>query len=348
MRGVFGFINKRWYVLLIIGIGIAIFLVNQQNVAAKKEKENRFTIKRENLEETLSLSGAVDADEHVILRFQTSGRLAWVGVKEGDMVKKYQTIATLDQRDVKKRLEKSLNDFAKERRDFDQSKDDNQRVGDQPIREDGDRMKRILENAQWDLNSSVIDVELSTLSVEYANLWTPIAGRVIRVDTKFSGVNVTPAGSEFEIVNPDTLYFSFTADQTEIIRLKEGMQGDLILDSFPDSTVKGIIEYISYTPKQGETGTVYEGRVNLKNEYTPQLRLGMTGDISFTLQKRNQVLVIPSNYVQKDAKGSYVNLINSDGKETKTYIKVASEIDGNFEILKGLQEGDMIRIPKSN
>ena len=46
--------------------------------------------------EAISASGEVDASEKADLIFQGSGKLAWVGVKEGDKVKKYQAIAKLD------------------------------------------------------------------------------------------------------------------------------------------------------------------------------------------------------------------------------------------------------------
>lgn len=344
MKGIVRFLKKRWYLFVIILLIVVVYFYNQTTVSAKKIKDSRYSIKRQNLRETLSLSGEVEADEHVVLRFQSSGRLAWVGVKEGETVKKFQSVASLDQRDLKKRLEKSLYQYAAERNSFEQSKDDNQRIGDQPIRENGDRMKRILENAQGDLSSSVIDVELTALTLEYANLWTPIDGIVIRVDTKFPGVNITPTGAEFEILNPETVYFSFTADQTEIIKLREGLPGELVFDSFPDETETGSIYYISYTPKQGETGTVYEGRIHIPKEKTAKLRLGMTGDVSFNLQEKNNVIAIPSNYVKTDSKGKYVDKLVNDSP-VKTYIKVSSEIDGFYEVLKGLQENDSVLIP---
>lgn len=346
MKTIFKALKKRWYVFIVLVLIGAGFIYNKTNADAKKIKESQYTIKRQNLRETLSLSGKIDADEHIILRFQTSGRLSWVGVKEGDVVKKYQGIASLDQRDIQKRMQKTLNDYAKERNDFDQSGDDNRRIGDQPTKELGNAMKRLLEKAQYDLTNSVLDVELQALAREYSYLYTPIDGIVIRVDSKYPGVNITPTGAEFEILNPDTLYFSFTADQTEIIKLREGLTGELVFDSFPDDMEKGSIYYISYTPKQGETGTVYEGRIKIPKEMVSKLRLGMTGDVTFGLQEKDNVVSVPSNYVKSDSSGMYVEkLVNA--KPIKTYIKVGMDIDGFYEVLKGLSENDVILIPVS-
>ena len=87
-------------VILIIAFGFGgynYFFASKTNI-----KTDTARVKRGNLEEKLTISGTVEAEEKVTLRFQTSGRLNWVGVKEGDYVKKYQSVASLDQKEVKK------------------------------------------------------------------------------------------------------------------------------------------------------------------------------------------------------------------------------------------------------
>ncbi len=340
-------IKKRWYIFLIIFVTALIFFITKQNTSkASDSKSTIYKIKRQNLVEALSLSGSIDAEEKVVLRFQSSGKLAWVGVKEGDYVKKYQGIASLDQRDLKKRFQKTLNEFAKERYDFDQTKDDNQRWADQSTKEAGDEMKRLLEKAQYDLNNSVLDLEISQLALEYSYLYTPIEGIVVRVDSKYAGINITPAQAEFEIINPKTMYFSFTADQTEIIRLKEGLKGKMVFDSFPNKEVDGKISYISFTPKTGETGTVYEGRIQLDEKDIENYKYGMTGDVTFTLSEKKNVLIVPSTYIRTDSKGKYVEKKLGSGK-VKIYPKLGEDVDGNYQVISGLSESDEIFLPST-
>lgn len=342
-KNVLNFIKTRWYILLILIVGVGFYLNQQKTAQAKKEKETTYSITRQDIRETLSLAGDIQADEHVILRFPTSGRLSWVGVKEGDIVKKYQTIANLDQRELRKKLQKSLLSYSQTRNTFDQAGSDNQRIGDQPTNDLdlGDKMKRLLENSQYGLDSSVLDVELTNLSIEYSNLFTPIEGMVIRIDSKYAGVNITAAQAEFEIVNPKTLYFSFTADQTEITKLSEGMWGTLNMDSFPDQKKEGALYYISYTPKAGESGTVYEGRIRISSDASSHFRLGMTGDVTFTLSQKRNVVVVMDKFVKSEADNKYVMRVKN-GKEEKVFIKTGLEADGFLEVLSGLEAGDVI------
>jgi len=334
------FLKKRWYFLVII---LLVFvLIFTQTQAKKTEVEEKMTAKKQNLKETLTLSGEIDAEEKVILKFQTSGRLAWVGVKEGDYVKKYQTIASLDKRDLKNRLDKYLNNYLKQRNSFEQTKDDYEETYEFSTGDLHKRAKRILENSQYDLNSAVLDVEYQNLLLEYADLWTPIEGVVTHIDIQKAGVNITPANANFEIVNPKTLYFSATVEQADVVNLKEGMKGKLTLDSFSDFEDEVKVSYISFSPKSGETGTVYQIKLELseKTKKLP-LRLGMTGDVEFLIKEKNKVIALPSRFIKKDKKGSYV-FVKENNKKIKKYIKIEEEIDGKIVIKSGLNEGEII------
>ena len=320
-------------------------MVYKNFFSPKIKKIESAKVKRGDLEEKLIISGKIDAEEKVILRFQSSGRLAWVGVKEGDYVKKYQGIASLDKRELKKTLEKYLNGYVNERYDFEQTHDDSWQ--EQYALSDGLKREaeRIIKKSQNDLNDAVLDVELQSLSLEYANLWTPIEGLVVRVDNPFAGMNITPAQAEFEIINPQTVYFSASADQSEVIELKESMIGDLMLDPYPEKTLTGKIKNISFIPKAGETGAVYdikfifeEDNLNYKH------KIGMTGDLSFVTKKIKDVLYLPIKFVKSETGKKYVNVVKNgqNGQKTKVFITTGVEVDDLVEIISGLSKNDTV------
>lgn len=343
MKKITEFLKKRWYlVLIIVVIALFIFIQNRKATTSTEKKVNTYKVKRETLKETLSLSGEIDAEEKVALKFQTSGRLAWVGVKEGDVVKKYQAIASLDQRDLKNRLQKYLNTFSSQRLTFDQTKDDywnRQYDLSESIRKSAERT---LQDNQYDLNNSILDVELQSLTVEYANLWTPIEGIVTHVDIPYPGVNITPAGAEFEVVNPKTIYLSVTAEQSDVVLLKKGMEGEIVFDAYPDKTFTGVIDYISFAPKTGETGTVYQVKLILdKAGQELPLKLAMTGDVEFVLNEKKNVLSVPLQFVKKDSKGNYVTR-ERQGRKEKIYVKRGEEFDSKVEIKNGVEVGDIV------
>jgi len=338
------FLKKRWYLFVIIFLVIG-YIIYQKTTSAQaiSKKESTFVVKKQDLEESLTLSGKVDADEHAVLRFQTSGMMSWVGVKEGDYVKKYQGLATLDQRELQKTLKKYLNTYMSSRWDYDQTKEDKQIKNIGGLSEDARREAlRVLDKAQFDLDNSVIDVELKDIALKYSYLYTPIDGLVTKVDVPFAGINVTPAGAEFEVINPKTIYLSATADQVDVVRLNEGLTSEITFDAYPDTIIPGTISKIAFVPKTGESGTVYEVKVILSaDNSTYKYRYGMTADINFVISKKENVLAVPANYIKSEKKQKYV-MKKENGNKIKTYVKIGEEIDSNIIITSGLKEGDVI------
>jgi macrolide-specific efflux system membrane fusion protein len=340
-------LKKYWILLTIILIaGIAGLIFYTRSVSASNTKTSttkitEYTVTRKTIQETLTLSGKIDAEEKASLRFATSGRLAWVGVKTGDTVKKYQVLASLDQRDLKKNLEKKLNTYLSTRWDFEQTKDDETETSDigltQKVR---DAAKRILDKSQFGLTNSVLDVELQTLTLEYASLWTPIDGIVTNIDTPFAGVNITPASAEFAVVNPQTLYLSTLPDQTEVSTLTSSMSAEIKFDSYPDMIVPGTITFIAFAPKTGESSTVYEVKLSFPQN-GKQYRIGMTADATFTVQERKDVLAIPLAFQKSENGKSYV-LRKVGNAKVKTPVTVGLEGNDLIEITEGISEGDIL------
>ena len=347
----FRLIRKRWKLLLFLLVIISLsgFFIKKKVTPKPEYKSSTSTkVKQGKLKQVLTISGEIDASEKANLRFQTSGRLVWVGVKEGDSVKKYQLIASLDKRELEKTLKKKLLAFMNERWDFEQLHDDNlvfgrdiNKMGELTVEE-----RRILEQAQFDLDTTVLDVEIQDLAVKFANLTTPIDGIVTSVNTPFAGVNITPAGAEFVVINPESIYFSALADETEVTELKEGLTGELILDAFSDQTFQGTVNNISFIPKPGESGTVYE----IKFYFMPldpnnRIRLGMVGDLSFVTNEKDNVLYLPAKYILTENGNKFVFIKHDKGID-KVNVKTGMEAGDNIEITEKLKKGDTVYLPE--
>lgn len=310
---------------------------------ASELESKTFTVKRQDLTETLSLSGEIDALEKADVKFQTSGLLTWVGVKEGDFVKKYQAIASLDKRELTNSLNQYMNAFLKERWNFEQGVDDNKDWQTKGMTDAARNIvKRTLDKNQFDLNNAVLAFEAKNLALKFATIYSPFEGVVIKVDVPLSGTNITPASAVFSIVNPKTLFLSAIADQTEVPSFKKGMTGKVILDSFPEKELVATVEKIGFIPKVGESGTVYEIQILFNySDLGDSLKMGMTGDVNFVLKEIKDVLVIPEAYIKKQ-NGKYFVSKMVEGKLSSREIVEGEIIEGMVEIKEGLNENDVI------
>ncbi len=338
LKSSFFFVIKRWYIVVIVlavgGYFLYRGMINGSNAQAKT-----YTVKRDTLQELLSLSGELDVEEKVNLKFQSGGKLVWVGVKEGDSVTKNQSIASLDQRQLEKTLQKYLNTYSKQRNSFEQTVDNNDQLTLGLSLDIRQQAKRLIDQGQMDLNNSVIDVELQTLAKENAYLVTPIDGIVTRVDAAKAGMNVSIT-DQFEIINPKTMYFSVDVDQTEVVRMYEGQQGEIFLDAYPDEKIYGTVSSIGFTPQTDETGTTYEVKMIIDTTGISP-RVGMTGDAEFVLNEVPRALAIPIDYIDETDEGMYVYK-RIHNKFQKVEVSVGKEYDGMVEIRQGLFEGDVI------
>jgi multidrug efflux pump subunit AcrA (membrane-fusion protein) len=149
--------KKWWLVVVVVLIVGGIFYFRQQQ--AKKVVLKFSQPIRQDITQTLQASGVVDAKEKALLRFAAGGKLVYLGAKEGDVVKKWQTIATIDARDLKKRLEKSLNTYSQQRNSWDQTLDDTK---DRAI---ATRENRTVNTSQLTLDNIVVDVELASIGI---------------------------------------------------------------------------------------------------------------------------------------------------------------------------------------
>lgn len=335
------FIKTKWWIgVLVLGIGAFIWY-RQTQAHTTLDPDKLYTVDTKTLRDTLSLSGSMDAEEKVSLTFPTGGKLVWIGAEEGDMVEQYQGLASLDQRQLENQMKKSLNTYEKVRKSFDQTTDDNEEYVYED-NEDGDKMKRLIQMSQADLDNSVIDVEIQQIAKEDSYLYSPIAGIVTKAVHPYPGVNISPTQVQFEVVNPTTMYFSARADQAEVVKLSQGMTGEVTLDSFVEQQVMGSIQDISFTPIEGEVGTVYEVKILLNSPSMDKYRLGMTGDIFFKLREKPDTLAIPSEFLQIDEEeNTYVMRKTEEGLQRRS-VTIGEEIEGDIEITKGLQEGDVI------
>lgn len=292
-----------------------------------------------NLDETISASGKTTAKRFADIKFQTSGLLTYVAVEEGDAVVKGQLIAALDSREIQKNLEKSLIDYSKQRNDFEELWRVTYRGMKDPEDALTNTLSRILEKNQWDLNKSVLDVELKALSIEWSRLISPLSGIVTHIDVSVPGQNITPAGAVFTIVDPLSIIFQANVDETDVGSVREGMKAEVLLDAYSDQPFEGEISHIAYASQTSSGGaTIFP--IEMKFASSSALRVGLNGDIRIKTRSIIDVLVVPREAVRGLKDRYVIRVIGNEYK--KTQVTVGLMTDKDIEIQSGLAPGDTV------
>ena len=201
----------------------------------------------------------------------------WVGVKEGDQVKKGQALLSLDTTTLKATLDTADATLRGKASSLDKVYDDlKDKKDDESFEEIETRTL-----AETTKDSAVFSHIIAQENLRNATLYSPFGGVVTYVANHFAGINILFSEKQIEVVNPDTLYFDVSADQTEVLSLSEGQKATITFDALEMET-EATITFISLTPSAGDVGTVYKIRLEVKdNDVKSKLRVGMSGDARF-------------------------------------------------------------------
>lgn len=332
------FKRRTWIIVIVILAMLAFFYFQSRD----GERYTPYTVESRDMVESLELSGEVVAASSATLRFGAGGYVTYLGAKEGDAVKKWQTLASVDTRQLQKLLEQRLNLYSIQRGQFDQTIDDNDNAVP-----DGDlarQLNRLLAKNQYQLSNTVLDVEYQDLSIKLARLTSPVAGILIQAPTSVANVQVSPTDS-WVVVDPTTLEFVADLDETDIGRIREGQKVTVTLDAYPDRDIESTITHISYSPKETTTGTTYEVRISIPAGEMQELRLGLNGTAKVQLADRQDVATLPLEAIAYETVGTLV--YTQEGKEYKPLtVTTGVEDDGFVEVVEGPSIGDVVYAKK--
>jgi RND family efflux transporter MFP subunit len=337
-------LNKWLWVLVLLVFAIAGFAYYRQQEA---NKPTYTTINPEyrTLAQTVEVSGVIDAKEKATLSFPTAAKLTWIGVKEGEYVKKWQGLASVDTRTLEKQLQQDFNTFEKTWRTHDQTLDDVDFYSPSGLT---DEFKRIAEKSSFDLQNSAINVEIRDLAIKLSTLTSPIDGLIVQMSQPFSGANVSPADT-IQIVNPTTIEFAAVVDEEDISLVQSNQAVELTVDAYPDETIQGLVDTIDFIPSPSQSGgTGFGVAIAFPNDnLNLKYRLGMNGTATIIITQTDNALSIPiDSLIVRDGNNFVEVLVNEE--VVRTLVTVGVESEDYIQILSGITESDLVVLPNDS
>lgn len=279
----------------------------------------------------IDLQGKVEAEETVMATSQVPGTLKHIYVKNGDVVKKGQLLAELDDAVMQKSIAEVEGQLVTARDLFTRQ----QSLWDQKI---GSEVQYI----QAKNNVESLERSLATLKENWSmnRVKAPTSGTVDMVQLKV-GQAIAPGMPLCAIVNLSNLKMVGNVTEAYISKVKKG---DKVQLYFPD-TDKEITTTISFVSKiispQTRTFTV-ESKLPAGDYRSNQIAVLKIVDYS-----NPKAITIPVNLIQTDPEGDYV-LVIEKGQEAgkgvvkKRVIKQGQNYRGQVEVIEGLQPGDEV------
>ncbi|MFA6072192.1 MAG: efflux RND transporter periplasmic adaptor subunit, partial [Janthinobacterium sp.] len=292
----------KWFWVLLVGLVILMWRVFFSGTKAVTYPS--VAVSRGELLETISTTGRVKADQYANLTFPSVGKLAWITVKKGDLVKKGQAIAGLDTVILNASYQQALNNYRNYQAAADSTLDSlKNHSGDETFAQKATR------TAAEVARDNAYDAMLAAAqNLKFANIYSPFDGIVAEATPTFSGAFVTTVSpANYIIVNPKTTFFESEISETDLPKVKIGQKVKINLDAYPEETIDGVISNIGVLAFTSSTGgNAYSLRINLPENVDFKYKVGMEGDVSVILETLSGVLKVPTTALVNEEDKNYV------------------------------------------
>ncbi|WP_088840796.1 efflux RND transporter periplasmic adaptor subunit [Listeria sp. ILCC797] len=188
----------------------------------------------------------------------------------------------------------------------------------------------------------------STDLAKNSDVTTKVKESTVEVNANGTGT-IVPKNEQYPDYND--LELNLQIDEMDIPQVKKGQEVEIDVTAFPDETYNGTVESISEKGNVENNVAVFTVMVTLKD--TTKLKAGMTVSGSILVNKKENVLNIPIEAVQKNSAGKYYVLVPKKNKENQTkkvkqVIETGIRNDNIIEVRKGLQKGEEILLPSTS
>jgi HlyD family secretion protein len=283
---------------------IALASCSTRKTADRKQNYDFTTISKGTVESTVTSTGTLAVVSSVDVLAQMNGRIEKVAVDYNARVKKGQILATINT-DLLKLQEKA----AKASVDKYQATYDLQSLS---VRNDKALYKKgflsefdyqsalaTLKIDKADLDSAKASLEeISTEINQYAYITSPIDGivlsRGINPGASVTGGSVSSSTTLFTIAgNLEEMEIEAEVDELDISSITAGQNVTFTVEANPGVTFTGTVKEVRLVPETSDN-LVYYYVIILADNKSGKLLPGMTANVNFIKEKKDDVLTVPS------------------------------------------------------
>jgi len=351
--------KQRWIiysVLLIIILLAAYFLYKSYSKSAVEVKLTNVikqTPGRSNA--VLTASGYIVAQRKASVSSKGTGILVYLGVVEGDKVKKGQIIARLDDRDIVAQLDEAKSSLQLYKAQMNEVENNYNR--EKELFNRGLSSQQSLDQAETAYKSLLANIDMADARIRAAEvalenmiIRAPFDGTVLTKNAEVGeivapfGASTTSRAAVVTIADMNSLMVETDVSESNIEKIKPDTDCEIVLDSNPGKSYQGYVFKIVPTADRSKaTVLVKVGFKSYDNRVLPE----MSAKVSFLSEKSKEeqeqlpVLTAPLSAVE-DLNGKKVSYLVIDDVAVQKEISTGRLFGNYVEVLSGLSEGDKI------
>ncbi len=159
-----------------------------------------------------------------------------------------------------------------------------------------------------------------------------------------AGDRLTQTGTVVAYATPSDMTISVDVTQEDVVTLSVGNTVEIVFTAYPEVVYTGKILSIDTTATSRSSATIsYQVVVGVEGD-TSALYGGMTADITFVTEEKEDVLYVSRKAIVEQDGKNYVYVKTALGGKELTEVKTGIKNSTSVEIISGLEEGDTIYI----
>lgn len=306
----------------------------------------------------LNASGYVVAQRKAAVASKGTGRLVYLGVVEGDQVKKDQIIARLEDNDIKAQLDQARANLKLAEADLNDAENFYKRQKE--LFSKGLISQQEFETAEARYNRTLASIDLAKAQVTAAEV--ALENTLIRAP--FDGTVLTKNADVGEIVSPfgasinsraavvtmadmSSLQVETDVSESNIEKISIMQNCEITLDAYPEKRYPGYVAKIVPTADRSKATVLV--KVGFK-EYDSRVLPEMSAKVAFLMLEEDKnkseveekpTLVVPLSSVAKRS-GIDVVFIVKEEKAVEVQVQLGRKFGNYVEVISGLEPGEQI------
>jgi RND family efflux transporter MFP subunit len=305
---------------------------------------------------SLTASGYIVAQRKAAVASKGTGRLIWLGVVEGDKVKKGQIIGRLEDNDIHALLDQAKANLLLTQADLKDAENTFNREKALLKTGSATRMEVDAAEARYlrvlaSINVAKANISSQEIALENMLIRAPFDGTVLTKNADIGEI-VSPLGASLNsraaiVTMADMSSLEVEADVSEsnIEKIKINQESDIVLDAYPDKSYEGYVSKIIPTADRSKATVMV--KVGFKH-YDERVLPEMSAKVLFLSEKpKDEVkdvkpaLIVPMTSVTK-REGRYVVYLVKDEKAIEVPVTTGRKFNAYMEITSGISEGDKV------
>jgi membrane fusion protein (multidrug efflux system) len=286
-----------------------------------------------------------------MVAFQVPGRAIQVLLREGEPVRKGQTLATLDAENLSHALEAARAQVAAAKAGADQA--------DQEFR----RMKQLFDSqslapndfakftaardaSRQQLEQAIAGEGVADKNLAEARLVAPINGFIARRMLE-PGVMVGAGQPVFEIAQLDPIEVNVGIPETDVRLVKVGQTATVTIPALPGRSFQGTVRVVNISADPATR--TYMARVSVANPQR-ELKVGMVAEVSITGSQRLDMLTLPAEAIVRDPQGAPLvfQYFPDQQRVFSKRVEIGAFYGRSIQIRSGLQGQESIVVAGQN